>query len=195
MKKILLAAFLIVILAWVFVFLNFSPKPLSQNQKEQALTKILGRKPNLTDNTLKGNVMFKGKYVSFYYPAAAKIYITKLNGQVVNPTDLESLIFDLSSPKIAFFMEVVPVPITVQILNDYPGVKLRQIESNIYKQSQITAGGLNGLLFEKISNTGNEVTAFFYKNGKVYSFSSQGGDIKEVESLSENIIVTVKFTP
>lgn len=195
MKKFI--AILVLILALIsisiFVFFNHPSSSLSENEKEKALEQILGRKPNLTDTSPKGNTVFNGKYVTFTYPAAAKIYIPQVNGQVVKSTDLESFIFDLDSPKIAFFMEVSPVPSRVQSVSDYPGVRLRQVQSDAYKQKSIVINGIEGLAFEKISVTSNELTAFFYKNGKVYSFSVQGNDPKSMEEVFNSITATVKF--
>lgn len=196
MKKVFTFAFFVIIaliFVAVYIVINSTAKTLSEKEKENAITKILGRKPNLSDTAPQGNKVFKGKYVTFIYPAAAKIYAIRLNGQPVKQTNLENFIFDLDSPRRSYYMEVVAVPKTVQSVNDSPSVKLRQIEANIYTQSNISLGGLAGLSFEKKSNNGNELTAFFYKDGKVYSFSSQGNDIKAVRDLFDKIIATVKF--
>lgn len=196
MKKkriLILLVVLGVFLAAVFFIFNSPARELSKSEEEAALTQILGRKPNLTDTSPKGDILYKGKLISFLYPANAKIYIPKLNGKVLPKDSIDSLIFDLTSPKIAFFMEVDTQSKSVQTVEDFPGVRLRETESNIYHKKDILVDGQKGLVFEKQDNTGLEKTAFFHKDGKVYSFSFQGADSIEVENLYSKIMASVKF--
>ena len=167
---------------------------MSKTEKEAAIAKILGRKPNLTDSIKTGDTQYKGKYVSFMYPAAGVIYTQRLNGAPVKQTNLEYFSFDLSDPKLIFSMEVVQTPGSVTSLEDYPSVKLRQLESNIYKQSQTEADNQTGFAFEKAGEASNsEKTGFFFLKGKIYSFSVQGSDLKAIEDLYNKIISGVKF--
>ena len=196
MKRFIILAlviFLIVFTIVIFLFLNHSPKNLTSAEKEAAIAKILGRKPNLTDNTKTGDTQYKGKYVSFVYPAKAVIYTQTLNGKSVEQTSLEYFSFDLSSPKLVFSMEVIQVPQSVQTLEDYPGVKLREAENNIYVKKEALADDKNGLVFERISDNGFEKTAFFYLEGKIFSLSISGSDQKTGEQLYMKIISSLKF--
>lgn len=190
---LVLVVFLIVFIIITFLFLNHSPKNLSNAQKEAAIAKILGRKPNLTNNTKTGDTQYKGKYVSFTYPAAAVIYTQMLNGKPVEQTNLEYFSFDLSSPKLVFSMEVIQVSQSVQVLEDYPGVKLREIENDIYAKKEVSADDKNGLVFERISDNGFEKTAFFYLGGKIFSLTVSGSDQKTGEQLYMKVISSLKF--
>lgn len=177
----------------VFILLTGPERKLTQAEKERALSKLLGRKVSLEDKKAPtGNIIYKGKYMSFSYPAVAIIYTQKLNGKPIKQTDLESFIYDLDSPKLTFYTEVTSSPV-IKSLADSPSVKLRQIESNLYSQSNVSAGGYEGLSFEKVTNLGNEKTAFFYVNGKIFSFSSQGSDINAVRDLLQKTLASLKF--
>lgn len=196
MKKIILVLLTIAIVISVSLtlyFLNKPAKELSKAEKEAAIAKILGRKPNLTNNTKTGDTQYKGKFVSFNYPAAAVIYIQKLNGVPVKQTNLEYFSFDLSDPKLTFSMEVVQVPVSVGSLEDYPAVKLREIESNLYLKSDILIGDKTGLVFEKNDNNKFEKSVFFYLSDKVFSLTISGSDQKGNEELYNKVIGSLKF--
>ncbi|MCL6096333.1 MAG: hypothetical protein M1444_01440 [Patescibacteria group bacterium] len=196
MKKFVSIMLIIAIFAGVllmFYFLNKPLKEMSRVQKEAAIAKILGRKPNLTDNTKTGVTQYRGKHVSFTYPASGVIYTQKLNGVPIEQTSLEYFSFDLSDPKLIFSMEVIQAAGSVTSLEDYPSVKLRQLQSNIYKQSSTDASGQMGLAFEKTGSSNLEKTGFFFLNGRVYSFSVQGNDLKAIQNLYNKIILSVKF--
>ena len=197
MKRFLFISLIVtIIIAGLLAFsiLNNTAKTMSEAEKEAAMAKILGRQVNINPSSAPlGDTEFKGKYVTFIYPKAAKPFTFKINGKEVKPSGLEQFSFDLDVPKTAFFMEVVSVPSTVKNVNDYPGVKLREINSGIYTQSDAFFGDNSGLVFVKNDNTGYEKTAFFYKDGKVYSFSLQGNDSKSVEDLYSRIMPTVNF--
>jgi len=197
MKKIIfIVLFLIIIIAVfsVFMVLNRSTKPLTETEKEQALTNILGRKINLTEKVAtQGYLQFKGTYVSFVYPASAKIIVSIVNGKVQEKSGLDQFSFSFDSPSIYAFTEVVKANSNELTLTDYPGIRLRQAEAETYKQASITADNQQGLSFEKHDNSGFEKTAFFFVNGKIYSFSVMGGDLKAVEALFNKIILSVKF--
>jgi hypothetical protein len=195
-KKIVIVTLIVISLGLIislYIYLNYSPKEMSEAEKEAAIAKILGRKANLTDDTRTGNVEFKGKYIYFKYPAAADIRKQLLNGQEVPFDGLERLIFKVESTKLTLYMEVINAPVNVASLDDYPSVKLRQIQSNIYTKDEVFVSDIKGLTFEKKSTSSFEKTVFFMLNGKIYSFSIQSPDAKEVEKLFDLIISSVKF--
>lgn len=197
MKKFIIALFLIAILAsvfWLFYFLNKPLKEMSEAQKEAAIAKILGRKPNLsTKDAPTGNTEYKGKYILFSYPAGATIKKQMLNGQEVVYKGLELFMFGLENPKLNASIEVINAPENITSINDYPSVRLRQIQSNLYQDSDVFVGNEKGLAFTKQSSTGFEKTAFFFLKGKIYSFSLQSPDSKKLEEVFNDIIASVKF--
>lgn len=197
MKKIGIALLLIFILAVILVVINFLNQPSKQMtaaEKEAAIAKLLGRKPNLTTSDAPtGDKEYKGKYISFMYPEAATTKKQLLNGEEIPYTGLELFIFGLENPKLTTYVEVIEAPQNVLSINDYPAVKLRQIQANIYEQKDVFIGNTQGLVFDKKSNMGFEKTAFFLVDKKVYSFSIQSPDSKTIEELFNNIIASAKF--
>lgn len=197
MKKVIIVLLLIAIFIGAlsaFYLLNKPSKEMSKLEKEAAIAKILGRKPNLTDKDVPtGDREFKGKYISFMYPAAATERKQLLNGEELPYTGLELFIFVLESPKLTANAEVIKAPQNITSLNDYPSVKLRQIQSNIYNQKDIFVGNTKGLSFDKQSASGFEKTGFFFLNDKIYSISIQSPDSKAAGELFDKIIASVKF--
>lgn len=196
MKKFVLIVLMIAIitvLVVVFLALNRSSKEMSEAEKQAAVAKILGRKPNITDNTKTGDTEYKGKYVSFIYPAAGVIYTQKLNGVPIEKTSLEYFSFDLSNPKLVFSMEVVQVPGSVLSIEDYPSVKLREVENNLYTKTAVSVGSKDGIVFEKQDNNSFEKSAFFYLGDKVLSFTVSGNDQKGIDELYNKVTAGLKF--
>lgn len=197
MKKIVIALLLVVVLIvtlLVFYILNKPSKEMSEAEKQAAIAKILGRKPNLTTKNIPtGDIEFKGKYITFMYPAAGIERKQLLNGQVIPYTGLELFIFVLDSPKLTASAEVIESPKNVANINDYPNVRSRQVQANIYNQSDLFAGNIKGLAFSKQDQTGFEKTGFFLLSNKVYSFSVTGADSKAAGELFNKIINSLKF--
>lgn len=197
MKKLFVAIILILIAAFafiIFIVLNRQTRVLSQAEKEKALANILGRKPVLSDSAAKVKYTeFKGKYISFMYPENAQRFEgAEKEGPYFDKTALESFTFSLSNPFLWTIIEVIPAPAGVYKLEDYSGVRGRQFDPG-YKQSTVSANGQTGLEFNRAGNSGIEKTAIFFLNGKIYSFSVQGGDSKAVDSLFIKIISSLKF--
>lgn len=197
MKKVIAVLLLIAILAGIvsiFYFLNKPSREMSKQEKESAVAKILGRKPNFTaKDAPAGDAEFKGKYISFMYPAVATIRKQLLNGEELPYTGLELFLFSIESPKLSFSAEVLEAPKNVASLNDYPSVRLRQIQANLYDQKDVFVGNTKGLAFDKQSQTGFEKTGFFFLNNRIYSFSIQGSDSKAAGELFNKIIASLKF--
>lgn len=196
MKRILFIAVILIlsiISILAFVFLNRTSDSLNDSEKEQALLKILGRKPLDDSQTLKGDTRYKGKYISFNYPKRAKLYTQKINNTPILPTGIEYFSFDLDNPRIVFSMEVVDVPSGSYPLEDYPSVKLRELQNDLYVKKEVFADNQKGLLFDKYSNSGFEKAAFFSLKGNIYTISILGNDKKEVENLFNKVISSTKF--
>lgn len=196
MKRILfivVVLILSIISMLAFVFLNRTSDSLNDSEKEQALLKILGRKPLDDSQTLKGDTQYKGKYISFNYPKRAKLYTQKVNNTPIPPTGIEYFSFDLDNPRIIFSMEVVDVPPGSYSLEDYPSVKLRELQNDSYVKKEVFADNQKGLLFDKYLSNSFEKTAFFYLKGNVYAISISGNDKKEVENLFNKVTSSTKF--
>ena len=199
MKKIILfiASMSIVLIVIAVLFILNSPvRELSKEERENALTQIVGRKLNLNGKeVITGDVVHKGKYASFLYPAAAKVYHQMVNGgEAENKGTLEYFAFDLDSPRVYVVTEVISASSTMTDLSNYPSVRLRQVQSDQYNQTLVkTQDKISGFVFDKTADTGFEKTAFFYVNGKIYSFSITSVDNKKQEEVFSKIISTLKF--
>lgn len=196
MKKIIILAVLIValiILLTTFNYLNRIVNPMTEVEKEAAIAKILGRKPNLETAEQKGDVNYNGKYVSFTYPGNASIEKQLLNGQEVPYDGLERFIFKMDNPKVRVYVEVIDKPSNVASLPDFPSVKLRQLQSNLYEQEDEYAGDVRGLVFSKKGNLSYEKAAFFDYLGRIYSFSFAGSGLENVTKVYEKVMTSAKL--
>ena len=198
MKKILLALLLaavVILTAGVLIIVNRSPKGMSEAEKEKALTSILGRKVDLKGKQVaKGDVEHKGKYLFFLYPASASVYHQLVNGkEALDLGALEYFSFDMTDPRVIVNTEVVQAPSSVNRLIDYPGVRIRQTQADVYTQTQVEADSTEGFAYDKKDSTGFEKTALFYTNGKIYIFSFQSVDQKVLVQVFNKVINTAKF--
>ena len=163
--------------------------------KEKALIKILGRMPNLNGKTVvSGEVEYKGKYMSFLYPKAAKIYYQTLNGQrIENNGALDYFGYDMEAPRIIFTSEVVAVSSVQTKLEDSTSVRLRQSQKDLYAESQIIlADGIQGLSFIKTGNDG-EISGFFFINNRYYTIAITGSSMKDMKDLFNKTILSLKL--
>lgn len=195
-KKILIALFvLLTIIAAISAFfvLNSKPDGLSQKDKEEAIGKILGRKPNLNPNVKTGNDKYEGKYADFEYPAKAKIY--EYRGGMANNTETEIFSFDIENPRLILNYSAEEGRTDLKNLEDIPSVKLRQDKSRGYTQIQIKADGKEGLAFTKreSSEYRAEKSGFFLVDSKAYSFSVTGNNLEDVSKLFDDIIESLVF--
>lgn len=199
MRKIILlvGAVVIVLVAVAAVVIIYSPAAgLSDKEKEAALAKIAGRKLQLNDkNAATGNIEHQGKFVSFMYPAQAKIYHQTVNGQkITDQGSLEYFAFDMENPRVNVVTEVIPAPSSVINLSDYPGVRLRQDQQDQYAQTSAqTSNGVNGLAFDKAFDNSFEKTAFFLTAGRIYTFSIASVDKKIEDQIFNKMISTLKL--
>jgi len=165
---------------------------MSEAEKKTALAKMLGRKPNLdVKDAPTGNVVYKGKYASFMYPAMAKIYTYRDPNVAADKTELELFSFDISDPRLVFNLNVNQNP-NILSLDDIPAVRLREDKSRGYSQAEISIDGEQGLAFTRPGDQ-SEKSGFFVVGGKTYSLSVTGNDAKEVVNLFDNVIKTLKF--
>lgn len=177
-----------------FMILNRSASPMTESEKKQALNNILGRPVVLTEKKVPtGDIKYKGKYISFLYPAAAEKFILGINGTPIPSKDLEDFYFSLGNdPRIDVTITVIQASSVETAVADDPGVRLRQAQKDIYKQTEITVDNQHGLAFEK-DDQGIEKSAFFFVNNKIYTFSVSGSDQNNVTNLYNKIILSLKF--
>lgn len=195
MRKIILFILSIIIVflsIGVYFLINKSEEGMTKAEKEQAMIDILGRKPNLTDAP-GGNIEYKGKFASFVYPKAAVIYTYKDPGMQENSSVLETFSFDTSNPKLVFNYSVFNKPDFSSVL-DSPDVKLRQLKERGYEKADIQADGIIGLAFEK-GGLEAEKSAFFFSGGKIYIVVVTGNNLKDVNKLFNQIIVSFQIIP
>jgi hypothetical protein len=197
MKKIISAAFFLLIIGCfvaAFMLLNRSADPLTQSEKQQALSKILGRPVVLKEKKVAtGDILYKGKYISFLYPAAAKIMTPKANGILVSSSDLENIYFSVGdSARINVTITISQASSAETSIIDDPAVRLRQLQKDLYKQTEVTVDGQPGLEFEKNDQVIEKI-AFFFVNNKIYTFAVDGSDRKSMTDLYNKIILSLKF--
>lgn len=197
LSNIIFGIFLVLLVAVFvagFIILNRSASPLSQKEKEQALTNILGRPVVLKEKSVPtGDVKYQGKYMSFLYPAAAEKFIPSFNGTPIPSKNLEDFNFSLGKdPRIDMTTTVSKASSVETGVADDPGVRLRQSQKDTYKQTEVIADNQHGLSFEKNDQV-IEKTAFFFVNNKIYAFSVSGSDQKNVTALYNKIILSLKF--
>ena len=184
---------LVIILAGIgFYILSLPPKEaLSKDFKQQAITKLLGRKAQLDEVPVaEGNTQYIGKYITFDYPAKAIIYELKDPGFASSSSRLEDFSFDIKSPRLILNMAVLSNFGRQSTVDDNPGVKLRQ-NSSSYKEQLVTIDGQKGKVYAKEDEP--EKTAFFLVNDKIYTISVAGSSFEEVSALADDIIKTIKF--
>ncbi len=194
MKKLALILLIILFSAGGYFIISQKTRVLTEKEKQAALVKLTGENPGITNSNIsKGDKEYKGKYLSFMYPATAAIYNLTVNGKKVEDTAaLEYFAFDTKAPNISVVTEVIESPPSVLKAEDYPSVRLRQTDLS-YSQSQITISNITGLSFTKNNPGEVEKSAFFYSDGKMYTFSVTGSDFNSVSGLFNKITSTAKF--
>jgi len=192
-RLVVLGVFISVIALVAYILEKPSVARLSQKEKEAALTKLLGRKVNLNEkNVPKGNVEFRGKYISFWYPKKAIKYEKTDPSFASSSALLDFLSFDIKEPRTIFNMVVIKNDANIQTIDDDPGVMLRR-NSTSYKESKIIAGGLEWKVYEKKESQQSEKTAFLLHKNRLYSIAILCNDIEELQVLFSDILRSVKI--
>jgi hypothetical protein len=179
-----------------FIYTSLRPDKLTQKQKEEAVEQIMGRKANLNPQIKTGSTHFEGKYATFKYPAAAKIYEYRSDNFKNNKAIVESFSFDLAAPKRVFNYTVATQGTGLNSLDEVPAIKLRLDSSRGYTKEEIKVGGEKGLSFKK-DRSGEyqaEKTTFILKDGKLYTFSITGSSLIDAEKLSDQVLSSVVFS-
>jgi hypothetical protein len=192
---ILLAVILLgVIIGGIFIFIKLSEKdPLSEEQKQAAVEKILGHKARKEEDIPLGNVNYDGQTLSFSYPAQAQVYHYSESSDSTKPkAELEKFSFDMYQPRRDFAVAVYLNSAELPSIDNYPGVQLRRNQAKIYKEAVVKADNRVGISFIK-QGEGAEKSAFFLVNGKIYSIAVTGSSLEEVSHLFDQVIGTLKF--
>jgi hypothetical protein len=195
MKKKLLLLFLLLLILFGTYYLLSNLNPSMPLDKEKALTKILGRAPNLNDKTvISGQAEHKGKYMSFLYPKAAKIYYQTVNGQRVGDKGaLDYFAYDMQAPRMIFTSEALTVSSVQTKLEDSTGVRLRQSQKELYTEAQVAlADGTKGLSYIKTGNDG-EISGFFFVNNRYYTVAITGSSMTDMKDLFNKTILSLKL--
>ncbi len=197
MKKWISVIILLIIIVIVGILFSVLSQPskekLSKDFKEQAITKLLGRKAKLDVAPEKtGNVEYKGKYISFSYPAKAEIYTIKDPGFASSSALLENFSFDIRSPRLIFNMAILKNNGKAKSVDDNPGVKLRQNAPFTYKETLVTIDGVYGKVYARRDEE-PEKTGFFLHNDMMYSLSVTGTVFEDVQSLFDSLVKSITF--
>lgn len=193
MKKwISFAVLALIILAGVLAFYILSQPPkdkLSEEFKKAALSKLLGRSVNLTDDTPKGLALYDGSKILFSYPAKAVPYdYQKVKSE--KSGDLDSFSFDIKDPKLVFNLTVKATG--AKTLSDIPAVRLREERGYEYKKNQSTMDGISGVVYFKTGRN-PEASAFYLRDGNVYTISITGSQAEEINKLFSSVVSSAKF--
>jgi len=194
-KKIfLLCLLLLLILGGVaFYILSQPPKEkLSEEFKDEAVTRLLGRKAQLSNDTPRGDTEYKGKYISFKYPAKALVYKFRENSTSSGSASLEDFSFDLKEPTVTFNLNISRNSSNLNSITDSPAFKLRELRDYEYKKSQIKINNINGVAFSKNEN-GIERSAFILHNNLIYAISVSGVEESSTALLFEKVISSIAF--
>ena len=196
-KKLIIFILLITLISSsvvAFIFINSTPDSFTQEERDEAVADILGRKPNLNPNIKKGNTNYESELISFSYPARATIYEYIDEGKRNNDSQSETFSFDLENPRIVFNNTATEIPST-RSLDDVPAVKLRMDESRGYKSDELTLGGASGVSFSREGggSAKAEKSAFFLSDGVLFTFSLTGSNLEDIEEVFDEIAKSVVF--
>ncbi len=193
-KFIVLLVLVIIIIVSLAAFYIISQPPketLSKEFKEKAITNLLGRKAQLDNTTPTGDAEYKGKYITFKYPAKALIYTYRENSTSSKSANLEDFSFDIKEPKMNFNMAVTKASFGLTV-DDIPAVRLRIQRNYEYEKSTFTMDEHEGIVFFK-KNNGVEKSGFLIKDGMTFTFNVNGGGEDEVNELFNSIASSVSF--
>jgi hypothetical protein len=178
------------ILGGVFFFFS-RPQEFSEQEKQAAIEKTLGRKEHIVEDEKTGNQIHTSAYLSFSYPARAKIFDMHNLHDTPSPDTLERFDLEFSEPRMSFITTVAKTQ--VASFADLPAVLFRRSKKDLYKESQITIDGIKGLLFTKFQDDGEE-TAFVLHKGNLYTFSATAQQASnELNTTFTSIVSTVTF--
>jgi hypothetical protein len=194
MKKLLIGLLilgLVVGAAFAAITVFYKPGNLTQAERDKALTKMLGRKVELSPTTASTAwVKHTGKYLSLLRPQAATEYTADKAEIAKNTTILEKIDFGQTHPRLTIVVLVTNANGATKV-DDASGVGLRKNQPKEYTQKPVKIGPYNGLRFVK--KDGTEDTSFLYANGRFYSFAVSGGQGVDLEDTTNRLLESVEL--
>jgi hypothetical protein len=193
---IFITLFIIAIgIAGIIFFISPKNTTITTKQKNAAFAKLLGRNPILTEKVRNNAyVKYKGTYLTFSYPSAAKEYV--YGDKPDNKTVLESFQFqETNNPRYHFVTQVSSVEarlIASLQYDDISGVRLRRLQNTIYTESSLASPVGNWVVFVKKDDM-FEKTAFLLAGGKLFTFSITGSD-PVIEKIFDTVVSSVSIT-
>lgn len=177
-----------------YIALNATPEKLTDEEREQAVADILGRKPNLNPDVKTGDTSYESEYISFEYPAQAVQYDYVDEGKENNSTEVDSFSFDIENPRLILNYTAVERPDTSS-LDDIPAVKLREDTTRGYEKEEVLVDSVTAFSFSKPGGGSikAEKSVFILSGGVLYSISITGSHIDDVDELFEQVINSTRF--
>ena len=197
-KKLIIFLVIIVLIFGgivAFIALNSTPDRLTEEERDQAVADILGRKPNLDPDIKTGNTLFDGETINFEYPAKAVIYDYVSESKKNNESVIETFSFDIDNPRLVINFTAMRKP-NLRNIEDEPSVKLREDSSRGYvREERYTIDKILAAVYKKDGggSVKAEKTAFVLRDGVFYTISITGASLEDVEELFEVIINSVEF--
>lgn len=191
MKFIIITLFIILGGIGVIVFL-LSPKntSLTPQEKNEALAKLLGRNPILSEKVRNtARISYNGTYITLSYPAGAIKYPYDENVDKNNLV-LENFQFRETEPRYHFVVQVKDRKDTSSY-EDIPSVALRRSQKDLYKEGSFTTSQGTWVTFIK-TNEGFEKTAFLLQHGKQFNCSILGSD-PAIEKIFNQVVASIKI--
>lgn len=184
---------ILLIIALIVTFIYYSRPagaPLTESQKQQALTRLLGRKVNLS-NDKKADATYDDKLLSFNYPGSAVIYEYRDPSLANIKSIVGTFSYDIKIPK-AVFNYVSEERPEMKSLDDDSSYRLRTLPERGYQKSAVHVSGVDGVLFKKDDPTGSERSLFIlYRNTFItFSLSGESGELDRILTL---LTSTLKF--
>lgn len=187
MKKSISIFFICIIVCVGAFIVYYTLRPastLSASEKKAAVEQMLGRGVKNPSSGSATDHQYKGKYISYTYPATAEPYKNPNNA---NADSLELAQFQEHGTHL-FFTATVSDGGSVSSFADISGVVARGLSGSGYSKTQGVIGGQPALLFTK-SGDEFEKTGFVIANNRVYTFAVTGAS---ESSVSETFALIAK---
>ena len=167
-------------------FYVYANTPFSPRDRQEDIKQVLGREiRNTPTETPLGETKFRGRYLTFMYPARARFH--EIKGEA--PGVLERVDLEIDIPRLS--ITAATIETKEKKLDDVPGVKMRRQQTDVYSEHQTVVGVEKNPIFTK--KDGKEKTVFVIYHERLYTLSVTGNDSKAVSELWAEIIPTFHF--
>lgn len=169
-----------------YKFLAYARTPFVPRDKQGDLQQVLGREiRNTPTQTPRGETKYRGRYMTFNYPARAWVHEIKQDV----PGMLERVNMEVDIPRLSIVAAAIETK--EKKLEDVPGVKMRRQQPEIYSERQVIVGVEKNPVFSKLDGT--EKTVFVIYHERLYTLSVTGIEADAVEQLWGEILPTFHF--